>query len=110
MAEHFKTAKSIYATIIENDPGYNLAYLALATLQFQEGRQQEAVETLTHGASVVEEWAGAGNIAGPMVGGMASTAFGPVTMFAGTAAIALATAVVLRPRAIRERASNEAYA
>ena len=53
---------------------------------------------------------GAGNIAGPMVGGMASTAFGPVTMFAGTAAIALATAVVLRPRAIRERASNEAYA
>jgi len=55
MAEHYKTAKSIYATIIENDPSYNRAYLALAMLQFQEGRQQEAVETLTQGASVVEE-------------------------------------------------------
>jgi tetratricopeptide (TPR) repeat protein len=53
--EHYKTAKSIYANIIENEPSFNRAYLALATLQFQEGRQQESVETLSQGATVVEE-------------------------------------------------------
>ena len=54
-AEHYKTAKSIYANIIENEPAFNQAYLALATLQFQEGRQQESVETLSQGATVVED-------------------------------------------------------
>jgi len=47
---------------------------------------------------------GAGNIAGPAVAGMVSSAFGPVTMLTSTAALALATAFVLKPGIIREQA------
>ncbi|ETX14306.1 hypothetical protein OCH239_04060 [Roseivivax halodurans JCM 10272] len=48
---------------------------------------------------------GAGNIAGPVLAGAASSAFGPGPMFVGTAALALATSVVLTPGIIREKAS-----
>jgi predicted MFS family arabinose efflux permease len=48
---------------------------------------------------------GAGNIAGPAVAGAVSTAFGPGQMFFVTAALALATALVLKPGIIREQAS-----
>lgn len=54
-AEHFKTAKAIYATIIEHDPTHIDAYLKLSVLQFREGRQQEAIETLTRGGELAEE-------------------------------------------------------
>ena len=47
---------------------------------------------------------GAGNIAGPAIAGVASSAFGPVPMFLGTAALALATSLVLAPGTIREKA------
>lgn len=49
---------------------------------------------------------GAGNIAGPAIAGAASSAFGPVPMFYGVAALALVTAVVLKPGIIREQASQ----
>lgn len=49
---------------------------------------------------------GAGNIAGPAIAGVASSAFGTVPMFFGTAALALATALVLKPGIIREQAST----
>ncbi len=47
---------------------------------------------------------GAGNIVGPAVAGAVSTAVGPAQMFAGTAALALATALVLKKGFIREKA------
>lgn len=49
---------------------------------------------------------GAGIFMGPAIAGVASSAFGPVTMLLGTAALALATALVLRPGIIREQAST----
>lgn len=49
-----------------------------------------------------------GNIGGPVVAGMASSALGSVTMFAATAAIALATSLLLKPGFIREKAMPEA--
>ncbi len=51
---------------------------------------------------------GAGNIAGPAIAGAASSAFGTVPMFFGTAVLALATALVLKPGIIREKASTTA--
>ncbi|MGM0574889.1 MAG: tetratricopeptide repeat protein [Myxococcota bacterium] len=53
-AEHYKTAKNIYATILEKDPTYIDSYLELADLQLREGRQSEAVETLQEGAERVD--------------------------------------------------------
>ncbi len=47
---------------------------------------------------------GAGNIVGPALAGAASSAFGAVPMFFCAAAIALATALVLTPGIIREKA------
>ena len=51
---------------------------------------------------------GAGNIAGPMAAGWASSAFGPVPMFLATAALALVTSLVLKPGTIREKAPTKA--
>ncbi|SIO38263.1 Predicted arabinose efflux permease, MFS family [Rhodovulum sp. ES.010] len=48
----------------------------------------------------------AGNIAGPVAAGAASSAFGPLPMFVGTTALALATALVLKPGNIQEQAST----
>ncbi|WOI55489.1 MFS transporter [Palleronia sp. LCG004] len=49
---------------------------------------------------------GAGNIAGPAIGGLAASTVGDVAMFLGAATLALATALVLKPGIIREKAST----
>lgn len=49
---------------------------------------------------------GVGNVVGPAMAGVASSAFGPVPMFLGTATLALATSLVLTPGIIREKAST----
>ena len=48
----------------------------------------------------------AGNIAGPAIAGVTASAFGPVPMFFGAAAVALATSLLLTPGVIREKAST----
>jgi len=48
----------------------------------------------------------AGNIAGPAIAGVTASAFGPVPMFFGAAALALATSLLLTPGVIREKAST----
>ncbi len=53
--EHYKTAKAIYATIIENEPSTMAAYLKLSALQLREGKQSEALETLRTGVDRVDE-------------------------------------------------------
>lgn len=49
---------------------------------------------------------GVGNIVGPVLAGVASSAFGSKPMFVGAAAVALATAFLLKPDSIREKAST----
>ncbi|KRS10993.1 hypothetical protein XM53_18840 [Roseovarius atlanticus] len=51
---------------------------------------------------------GLGNILGPIAAGRASSAFGAEPMFWGTAALAFVTALILRPRCIREKAMTVA--
>lgn len=54
-AKHFKTAKAIYATIVEKDPAFIESYLGLADLLVQENRLTEAIDTLRTGAERADE-------------------------------------------------------
>jgi tetratricopeptide (TPR) repeat protein len=53
--DRLKTAKAIYAQIIENDRGYAEAYTELAALELAEGRNAEAVEVLRQGVEAADQ-------------------------------------------------------
>ncbi|MCB9727763.1 MAG: tetratricopeptide repeat protein [Deltaproteobacteria bacterium] len=52
---HIKTAKAIYAQIIENDRTFADAYTELAALELAESRHAEAVEVLRQGVEAVDQ-------------------------------------------------------
>lgn len=54
-ADRLKTAKAIYAQIIENEPTSAEAYTALAALELAEGRNAEAVEVLRQGVEAADQ-------------------------------------------------------
>lgn len=54
-ADRVKTAKAIYAQIIENERTFADAYTALAALELSEGRNAEAVEVLRQGVEAADQ-------------------------------------------------------
>ncbi|MEZ4267071.1 MAG: tetratricopeptide repeat protein [Myxococcota bacterium] len=54
-ADRLKTAKAIYAQIIENERSFADAYTALAALELSEGRNAEAVEVLRQGVEAADQ-------------------------------------------------------
>jgi tetratricopeptide (TPR) repeat protein len=54
-ADRLKTAKAIYAQIIDNERTFADAYTALAALELAEGRNAEAVEVLRQGVEAADQ-------------------------------------------------------
>ncbi|SLN09961.1 Major Facilitator Superfamily protein [Roseivivax jejudonensis] len=76
-----------------------------ATLSMWSERLFPAIPSLSFTAALLVT--ALGNVGGPAIAGIAADSFGAVPMFAATAAVALATALVLKPGILRERPEPE---